>query len=149
MALSNAQAAKRALYDGLREALDSDIGVWHSAPNVDHPPNDNVIVGPFDRPLTFNQEWRSMGAGARRTEDLDIPLLIEVVRGGTDQFAVEERAWAIAEEVATWLATRPLEAIGYFEAHPDRGELAAGPSQDGRIARLTLSVSAKGTVGGI
>jgi hypothetical protein len=44
MGLSNAPAAKRALYDALKAEL-APVGVWHSAPNTDHPGNENVVVG--------------------------------------------------------------------------------------------------------
>lgn len=146
MALSLAQDAKRALYDGLLEALPGTRITIGAA--VDKA-QETIIVGPQDHPLTFDQEWRSFGAGANRTEELEIWFRVEVFRGGSDPFEAEDRSWDLAEEVAGWLQTRPLESLGIFEAHPDRGEQVTEIFQDGRQSRITFAVAATGRVGGI
>jgi hypothetical protein len=76
MALSNAPAVKRALYDAVAAATftDPQPGVWYSDPNVDHNFHDNIVVAPGDRPLTADQDWATIGGPApNEDEGIDIP----------------------------------------------------------------------------
>lgn len=139
MAVSKAQAAKRALYEGLLAALASEpeLRVWHSRPNVDHRPNENIVVGRVD----VNQEWGAMGSpNPRRDEDIDLTVTIEVFRGGTDEFEAEDRAWEIADLVQGVLSTDLTLGGSVRYARPGRIELDPEPYQEGRHAELTMTV---------
>lgn len=154
MALSNAQAAKRALHTALKAATytDPQPGVWHSSPNVDGDHHDNIIVGPTATPVTFTQEWLTMAAdpnARRRREELSIPVQVRVFREGTDEFDAEDRAWHLAAAVAAVLAADQTLAGTVKAALPAEGELAAEPFEDGRMVRLTLTVTMQSFVTGI
>ena len=146
MALSLAQDAKRALYDALVTAL-PDVKVFVGGA-IDRP-EECVVIGPQDRPLTFDQEWRGFGAGSTRTEELAIPVSVIVYRGGEDEFTAEDRSWELAEHVADWLATRPLEQFGIHAGRPDRGEQVTAVFKDGRESTITFNVTCEGVARGI
>lgn len=139
MALSNAQAAKRALYDGLKAALaaDTEVQVWHSYPTTDRPGYADVIVSRVE----VNQEWGSLGSvNPRRDEDIDITVNVNVFKGGTDEFAAEDRAWQLAGAIQTVLSN-DLTLGGHVRyARPGRIEIEPTPYDDGRQASLTLTV---------
>jgi hypothetical protein len=139
MGLSNAPAAKRALYDALKAEL-APVAVWHSAPNTDHPGNENVVVGK----ITVDQEWGSLGAvNPRRDEDIDIDVVVQVALGGTDEFACEARAWEIAAAIQTVLAADLTLGGAVRYARPSRIELEPEPFADGRLSTLALTVTCR------
>jgi hypothetical protein len=150
MALSNVPTVKRALYDALQAATytDPQPGVWYSDPNLDHQYYDNIVVAPGDTPVRARQEWVTIGAGAQRSEDIEIPVLVEVFRSGTDAFDADDRVWELAEAIATVLHGRPFpEQV--LATHPTDFEQVTGNSNDGRLARLTLTVSVSSRISGI
>lgn len=139
MPLSSAQAAKRALYDGLKthHAADTEVDVWHSYPTTDRPGYTDIIVGRVE----VVQEWGALGASnPRRDEDIDITVNVNVFQGGTDEFAAEDRAWLLAESVQTVLSADLTLGGNVRYARPGRIEIDPRPYDDGRLASLTLVI---------
>lgn len=141
MALSNAPAAKRALYDALKAAPGlSGVGVWHSTPNIDHPGHENIVVAG----IAVDQEWGSLGAvNPRRDEDIDITVRVEVFSGGSDEFAGEARAWELAGEIQAALSADLTLGTAVRYARPSRIELDPQPFADGRLSVLALTVTCR------
>ena len=111
--------------------------MWHSYPTSDSPGYTDIIVGRVE----VAQEWGSLGSvNPRRDEDIDITVNVNVFKGGSDEFASEDRAWALAESVQDVLSADLTLDDTVRYARPGRIEVDPQPFDDGRLASLTLTV---------
>jgi hypothetical protein len=141
--LSRAPEIKRALYTGLKTALDGDsvVTVHLGTPPPETNAYEYVIVGPEDTPTEIEQEWRGFGAGATRTEHVDLPIQVKVFKDGQHQTLAEDRSWEIAGAVDDLITARTLEVSGtVFGSLPARLTQTTETFTDGHTSTITLTV---------
>lgn len=103
---------------------------------------DYLCIGytPDTDTIEFDREWASLGA-LKQEEDFALPCSAMVWSGSTDMSVRRNRAFALLDEVAAFLATdRTLGGVLRLAAINGRGSLGQAQTQSGAAADLRFVI---------